>query len=223
MEQKVTSGDVGYSIAKGILGAVPIIGSTGAEIFGLLVVPPLEKRRVKWFNEVGERLKELEKTREGVLEELRDNPEFTDTLIHATTLALKHSSAEKIEAFQNAIINTAVGQAPEITVREMFLSLLDSFTVSHIQILDLVNDPKEWFERNNMPLPDYHSSVFERIIKIAFPKINDELIKVLWRDLKNASMTNFENLSVMFTREGLFSSKISPLGRDFLKFIKIQE
>jgi hypothetical protein len=37
--------DIAHSLVKGGLGAIPVIGSLAAEVFGLVVTPPLEKRR----------------------------------------------------------------------------------------------------------------------------------------------------------------------------------
>ena len=42
---KTTKGDIAHSIAKSGIGAIPVIGSLASEIFGLIVTPPLEKRR----------------------------------------------------------------------------------------------------------------------------------------------------------------------------------
>jgi len=42
-----TNEDVANSIVKGVLGAIPIVGALATELFGLIVVPPLEKRRVE--------------------------------------------------------------------------------------------------------------------------------------------------------------------------------
>lgn len=70
---KITGMDVAHSLAKGGLGAIPVVGSLAAEIFGLVVTPPLEKRRAEWMNEIAEKLKELEDAKVINLEELQNN------------------------------------------------------------------------------------------------------------------------------------------------------
>lgn len=42
---KPTAGDYSYAAAKGGFGAIPIVGSIASELLGLIVTPPLEKRR----------------------------------------------------------------------------------------------------------------------------------------------------------------------------------
>lgn len=57
---KPSAGDYSYAVAKGGIGAIPIVGSLASELIGLLVTPPLEKRRQKLLTEIGGKLKELE-------------------------------------------------------------------------------------------------------------------------------------------------------------------
>ena len=121
----------------------------GRELMGLIVTPPIEKRKEKWMTEVSERLIDLENSQKVNLKELQENPQFIDTVIQATSYALKSSEKEKINAFQNAIINTALNEVPELTISHIFLNLIDSYTSWHIKILDLFDDPAEWFKRNN--------------------------------------------------------------------------
>jgi hypothetical protein len=42
---KPTIGDAAHALAKGVISAVPIAGSIGAEFFSLVISPPMEKRR----------------------------------------------------------------------------------------------------------------------------------------------------------------------------------
>ena len=52
--------DIAYSIVKAGLGAVPVAGSFASELFTHIVMPPIEKRRVEWMHDIGERLAKLE-------------------------------------------------------------------------------------------------------------------------------------------------------------------
>jgi hypothetical protein len=58
--EKTTTKDILYSLAKGRVGSIPIIGARAAEIFSLVITPPMEKRRAEWMNDIAERLKALE-------------------------------------------------------------------------------------------------------------------------------------------------------------------
>jgi hypothetical protein len=58
--KKTTTKDILYSLAKGGVGSIPIIGALAAEIFSMVITPPMEKRRAEWMNDIAERLKALE-------------------------------------------------------------------------------------------------------------------------------------------------------------------
>ena len=105
------------------------------------------------MHDIGERLEKLEGQGYINLSELKDNPEFIDTVIKTTQYALRTSEAEKIEYFRNALINTAIGESPEQSESQIFLSLLDSFTIWHVRILKLFDNPSRWFEINKIAQP----------------------------------------------------------------------
>jgi hypothetical protein len=44
---------------------------------------------------------------------LAQNEQFLDTIIQATSYAIKTSEAEKLNAFKNAVVNTAIDEAPD--------------------------------------------------------------------------------------------------------------
>jgi hypothetical protein len=91
------------------------------------------------MTEVGERLKALKEDGQIDLSTLGENEQFIDAVLVATSYALKTSEQEKIKAFQNAILNSAHGQAIDKTKSQVFLNLLDSFTVWHIRILHFID------------------------------------------------------------------------------------
>ena len=72
---KKTKGDAAHAIAKAGLSAIPVIGGPAAELFQNVIQPPLEKRRIEWMQQVGEKLQELEEN--GLkMEDLKENEEF---------------------------------------------------------------------------------------------------------------------------------------------------
>src|SRR5687768_2080895 len=90
-----TRADTAHSIARAAIGSVPVVGSAGAELFAYVVQAPYEKRREEWMERVGDALAEL-RDRESIdLDALRDDPEFTDTVLTATQAALRTRSNTK--------------------------------------------------------------------------------------------------------------------------------
>jgi len=218
---KKTKGDVAHSLTKGGLGAIPIIGSLATEIFGLIVTPPVEKRRAEWMNEIADKLKFLEENRKIDFLELQNNEHFIDVVLQATTLALKTSEKEKIKAFQNAVLNTASGQSPDQTISQIFLNQLDSFTTWHIIILKFIDSPRQWFQKANRTAPSYMASSISTVIKEAFPELNnqDDLLDIIWNDLGTAGFHRTSGIKTTMTGEGVLSDRTTQLGKQFIEFI----
>jgi len=57
---KTTAGDIAYAAAKAVLGSIPVVGATAAEVFALAVEPPLAKRRNEWIESIAQGLQQLE-------------------------------------------------------------------------------------------------------------------------------------------------------------------
>lgn len=223
MTDKTTGKDVTHSLVKGGLGTIPIVGSLASEIFGLIVTPPLEKRRVEWMNEIAERLKELEDKKELDLNDLCSNEQFIDVVLQATTYALKTSEKEKIKAFKNAIINTASGDSPDKTFSQIFLNQLDSFTVWHIKTLDFIDNPRQWFSKANRTPPNYMGGSISAVIMDAFPELKnqDDLLDLIWNDLKTAGFHRTGDIKTGMSGDGVLSERTTTLGKEFIRFITV--
>ena len=218
---KTTGKDITHSLVKGGLGAIPVIGSLAAEIFGLLVTPPLDKRRAEWMNEIAEKLKELEVRKVIDFQELQSNEQFIDVVLQATTYALKTSEKEKIKAFRNAILNTATGDSPDKTVSQIFLNQLDRFTVSHIKILIFIDSPRQWFKRFNKIPPNYMMGSISSVLEEAYPELKnqDALVDIIWNDLMTAGFHKTSGLNSMMSGDGVLSDRTTALGKEFIAFI----
>lgn len=220
-KNKPTAGDYTFAFTKGGLGAIPIVGSIASELLGLLITPPLEKRRQDWMMEVGTKLKELEENRKIDLSTLADDEQFIDTVLVATTLALKTSEKEKIKAFQNAILNTALGVSSDKTKGQIFLNLLATFTVWHIKILHFIDNPTKWFENAEQNPPNFMMGSLSSVLTNAFPPLSgqQELLDVIWRDLHDNGFHNTSGLMTTMSGNGLLDNRTTQFGQEFLKFI----
>ena len=220
-KNNTTVGDVTHSLVRGGLGTIPIIGSLATEIFGLIVTPPLYKRRAEWMNEVAEKLRELENNQKIDFNELAENEQFIDVVLQATAFALKTSEKKKIDCFRTALLNTATGNSPDKTKSQIFLNQLDKFTFWHIIILDFINSPRNWFKTKGKTPPSYMSGSLHSLIIEAFPELKnqDELLDIIWDDLKLTGFHKTGGLKTMMTGDGVLSDRTSSLGKEFLDFI----
>jgi hypothetical protein len=219
--EKSTRKDIAHSLTKGGLGMIPIVGSLASEIFGLVVTPPLEKRRAEWMNEVAERLNELQNNGQINFEDLQNNEQFIDVVLQATTYALKTSEEEKIKSLKNAVLNTASGNAIDKTKSQIFLNQIDNFTSWHLRILNLIDSPIIWFEKAGKVAPNYMMGSISSMIKEAFPELKnqDELIDIIWNDLGNIGFHKTSGVKTSMSGSGVLSERTTPIGKEFIDFI----
>lgn len=207
-----TSGDTTHAITKAGLSAIPVVGGPAAELFHNVVQPPLEKRRIEWMAQVGEKLQELEK--KGLnLEELQENDQFISSVMYASQHALRTHQAEKLNALRNAIINVATGQAPEEAIQHIFLDFVDSLTELHLRILKVFQAPDT---PNNMSMGGL-SHVLEHNIPELQGRRN--IYDQFWRDLYSRGLVSTDGLHVTMTGHGLAQKRTTELGDAFLSFI----
>lgn len=221
MNHKNTTKDIAHSLVKGTFGSIPIVGSLASEIFGLLITPPLEKRRAEWMNDIAEKLSAIEKKQRIDFNDLQNNEQFVDVILQATTFALKTSEKNKINSFKNAVLNTALGLSPDKTKSQIFLNQLDKFTTWHILILDFINSPALWFQKAGKTPPNNMSGSIYSLILDAFPELKnqDDLLDIIWDDLKTAGFHKTSTLKSMMTGSGVLSDRTTSLGKEFIAFI----
>ena len=218
---KSGGGDISYAVVKAGLGSIPVAGAAAAELLGLVVTPPLERRRNEWMAEVGDALRQLEAKMGVVIETLQDNDQFVDAAIEATQIALRTSNAEKKEALRNALLNVALPNPPEETVQKMFLSFIDTLTVWHIKLLGLFDNPPKFIEKNNLRFNVTMGSM-SHLLETAFPELKgrQNLYDLIWKDLYSRGLVNTDGLHTMMTGGGIVAQRTTELGKGFIAFIK---
>lgn len=217
-------GDVAHSTARGLINMVPIVGSLGAELFNLVISPPLEKRRAEWMNNIADRLQSLEDNGKLIIADLVDNEEFIDTVIQATTFALRTSEREKLKAFKNAVISTALPNSLDKTKSHIFLNQLNTFTDWHIIILKYLDEPREWFAQINLIPQNYMMGSIGSQMFNAIPELrdNNELLDIIWKDIYSAGFINTSDFNTSMSGDGTLSSRTTTIGKEFLNFITEQ-
>ncbi len=218
---KTTKEDILYAGIKAGLGSIPVLGSAATELFGLIVTPPLDKRRQNWMNDIAERLKLLEKSNQVDFQSLAQNEQFIDTIIQATSIAIKTSEEEKLSALKNAVVNIALNETVEKTKSQIFLNLIDSFTVWHLTILTFFDNPKTWFDKNGQTPPNLTMGSMFSVLKSAFPSLSnqEELVDLIWNDLLNAALHSTNGLKTIMSGNELLAERTTRLGKEFIQFI----
>lgn len=210
---KATKGDAAHAILKAGLSIIPVIGGPAVELFQAVVQPPLERRRGKWMQTVGDKLQELEDNHGINLEDLGQNEEFVSAVMHATTIAIRTHREEKRDALRNAVMNVAVGQSPEEALQHMFLEWIDSFSVLHLQVLRAAHNP--------VPPQGLSSAGLIDVLENSLPDIRQkrDVYEQIWKDLYSRSLVDIERMNGAMSGSGLAQRRTSAIGRQFLAFI----
>ena len=219
---KPSSRDAVHAVARAGLGAIPVAGAAAIELLNAIVAPPLEKRRNKWMEEMGEALRVIEEKMGIVLESLQQNDEFIDVALEATRIAIKTSNQEKHEALKSAILNSALPNPPEESLQKMFLSFIDTLTVWHLKLLELFNDPPAYIEKHKINFTGYSMGAMSHLVEIAFPELRGrrDLYDLIWKDLYSRALVTTEGLHTMMTGSGIIAKRTTEIGKLFLDYIK---
>jgi hypothetical protein len=213
---KPSTGDTAHLVARGAMSVIPGL----PELFERFVTPPWERRRDEWMAEVSKALRDLEENRGINLEELQSNDVFIDTVLQATQVALRNSREEKQRALRNAILNAALPNPPDQSLQQMFLNLIDTFTVWHLK---LFRSAERWAAENNHQFPAFsRGGSLAQILESAFPELRGKrlLYDQFWKELYQRGLVLIESLHGTINRRLLMTGKISPLGVQFLEFIE---
>lgn len=209
---KSSIGDKVHALARAGLSAIPLLGGASVELFQAVIQPPLEKRRIEWMDKVGARLNTL--AEEGVdIESLQNNEQFVSAVMYASQAALKTHQEAKLTALRNAVINVALGQAPEEAKQYLFLDFVDSLTELHLQILALFQSP--------VPRPGQSMGGLNSVLEYNMPGLvgQRELYDQLWKDLYSRGLINTDSLHGTMSGSGLSQKRTTGLGDEFLRFI----
>jgi len=209
--------DIALSTTKTVISAIPYAGAPIVELLNAIVTPSIQKRRDAWFQEIGKKLDELGQTQDGILEKLANDDTFIDISLKTTELALKTSQDEKLEALRNALFNSVTSQAIDISLQQIFLSYVDTFTVWHIKLLKLFDNPKTYEHK----LSHISMGGLSLLIEIAYPELKskDEFTRQIFKDLYAKGLLNTDSLGTTMTQSGILAQRTTKMGQDFIQYI----
>jgi len=207
-------GDHLHRGTRAVLSAIPYAGGAAVELFNLVLAPPIQRRRDSWLNDLGERISKLEQEGHLKVEDLPNNEEFISTIMQATLAAIRNHQKEKIDALRNAVLNTALGAAPEDAKREMFLAFVDGFSVVHLSILNALSEC-DTNDHSASGIKTSITGITERVMQL-LPDLpgGRALAQVAVEDLCRRGLLFWDQI---YIPSG--ATQVSDLGREFLRFI----
>lgn len=219
---EISKADVAHTLVKAGISSIPGVGGAAAELFALVITPPLDKRRAEWMNSIAEGLESLEGKVEGFrIEDLPKNEAFISTVMHASQAAIRNHQNEKLEALRNAVLNVAIGNAPNEDVQLMFVNLIDSFTPWHMRILRFFQNPEGYGAEKGLTTATLTRAAPALLLERFYPELggNRAFYDLIITDLHARGLFSMDTLHVTMTAHGLFSKRATGLGDAFLSFI----
>ncbi len=215
------AGEKAHRTARIMIGAVPILGGAGVEIFNSIIDTPMNQRKVQWMTQVGNALNDL--IDKGVLTEqgLQHNQSFITTVAQASVLAMRSHQQEKLDALRNVVLNVAVGRDPEEDLRQLFLNFIDACTATHIRLLSLMRGPEEWGKKHGVEFPsNWRMGGITQTIEHAFPDLRGKqsIYKVIWGDLYQRGLISTDSLGTTMSRDGMLAPRTTELGSQLIDF-----
>jgi hypothetical protein len=221
-QPRATTADHLLTLTRVGISAIPVVGSPAVELFHALVTPPLQKRQLEWIEMIAEGLRNLEAKFDTIIDDLKSNDGFVDTLLQASQAAARTSQQEKKEALRNAVLNAALPESPDESRQLIFINWVESFTPWHLRILKLFANPLAWFKESGRTPPEYHiSSSLSGLLADAYPELKNDrpFYEKICKDLYNDGLLSTEHLHTMMSATGAFEMRATPLGNEFLQFI----
>ena len=215
--------DHALNIVKGLISSAPVPFASGvaAEIFSIIITPPLQRRWEEWAESIAEGLVQLQEKVDGFsLEDLSENESFVTVVLKATHLAVRNHQQEKVEALRNAVLNSALPGAPEDDLQLVFLDLVDTLTPWHLRVLKLFDDPLKWADQNQRTVPiGMGMASTGQVLLQAYPELNGkgEFQAKIIKDLSTYGLAEIP--SAMMTSRGAHESRTSGFGKQFLQFL----
>lgn len=219
---ETSKGDVAHTLAKEGISAIPVVGGPAAELFAMVVTPPMDKRRRAWADSVGEGLRALETKFEGFrAESLSGNEAFISTVMHASQAAVRSHQQEKLNALRNAIMNVAIGKAPDEDVQLMFLNFVDTLTQWHLRILRFFQNPTEYGRHKGLVEGRWTMGGPATLLETYYPELSGhrEIYDLVVTDLFARGLFAIPDLHTTMSGHGMFLSRTTGLGNQFLAFI----
>lgn len=221
----ITSGDRLHALVKGALGSVPLAGGVAAELFGIFVVSPYQRRLQIWIEGVAESLRSLDERLDVV--SLANNDTFVSTLMQATQAAVRTHRQEKIQLLQHAVLSAAIGSAVPMDLQSTFVRYIDELTPTHFSLLSFLL-------KNELKLRDcgaYHIllGLFIEGTKI---RVSPDEFRLLCNDLETRLLVRFSSSMEDFTsaytpstllisgrREHEVMLRVTDIGRELVTFV----
>src|SRR5271157_4996393 len=192
------------------------------EFLKRLLGPSASEKEEEWYELVAEAVRELETRLPRLTTEvLSESPTFGRAVSDASRIALRTRDNEKLQALLNAIQNSALPDPPGGAVQFFFLRFVDELTPVHLQVLTLLNDPREWLRTHGIAEDTFRFSTIESFVGTCMPAMGGraEMCGRIFRTLQARGLVQQHRAGALMTHDGLLAPRTTAMGRQFLQYI----
>jgi hypothetical protein len=207
---------------QGLIGAFPFVGPIGAASIASIFQARSSNRVQSLLENIIHRLQALEA--QGQVESLRvllSSPSFSPVLIEALGIAERNSLGDKLRALECGVVNS-IGDSQNTDLKLMYLRYIEELTVSHLQLLELLDSPKSYFAKHDLQWFDLAMGGKSTVIREAFPNWDTYFSDQLIADLNSRGLIGITTQHGMTTLTGMAESSTSSLGKSFIAFLRDQ-
>lgn len=204
--------DIAHSVVKGVLSSIPLAGNLVAELFEIVVEPSYNKRLQEWIEKTTNLLAQLQEQIEGFnIKKLAGDEEFVSIFIKASQLSQRTHIEEK-RAFLISAVKNSITQPLEFDKKNIFLSLIEQFSVRHIQMLKDI----DYSVAQDANFDDHELKPHLRDKYFG----GDELLFELFlKHLSDNHLLYFIQTGVVKEQRRIWTIHLSQLGVEFIAFI----
>lgn len=136
-------------------------------------------------------------------------------------MATRPAPDEKLKILREAVADPSRPHPPDDSLREMFAGWAERFTVWHVRLLALLDDPGAWFAARNRPFPAPSVGSLSGLVTDAFPQLRGhrDFYDLVAKDLWLAGLVNTDGLHTTMSGSGVAASRTTELGKRFLRFV----
>ncbi len=198
---------------------IPIAGGP----IGVVIAEAYERRSraqlEDWLSQLASRLEKLHN--EGFSEafnKMLSREDFLTVFMEAIKIAERTALKEKLSALQNAILNS-VNADQEIDTRLMYLRYIEELTTSHLLLLELLDNPRTYYESRGLVWADWMMGGKMTLIREAFPLWDASFAELLTRDLHARGLVGTASLQGITTPQAMADSSTTTFGQGFIRYI----
>lgn len=220
---KKSAGDLAHELGRAIVSVVPAAGGPLQVAFENIFASPIEKRKEAWLQQLAEVLTEVqERVKDLTPEKLAANEVFVTVAMQASQVAIRNHQQAKLEALRNAVKNSALPDPPHEDEQMIFLRLVDQLTPWHLRVLSLLDNPRDWMQRNVVAYPGWGTGGVSTVVEHCLPDLGGQrdTYDQIVRDLQvEGLLVQGQFLHLTMTGNGMVESRTTDRGRRFIKFI----